>query len=62
MAASRSVSAICCENDAAVAFIDGKCSLIIAGDSPDARVWLFDKDNDFKRVDLTQHPEIVERL
>ena len=61
-ASSRSVSAICCENDAAVMFRDGKCSLLIAGDSPDARVWFFDKDNDFKRVDLTQHPEIVERL
>ncbi len=62
VASTRTVSSICCENDAAVAFIDGKCSLIAAGDSPDARVWYFDAQDGYRRLDLTQHPEIVEKL
>lgn len=62
VASTRKESAICIENDAAISFIDGKCELIIAGDSPDARVWFFDAEDGYKRYDLTQHPEIVARL
>lgn len=59
---TRKLSGIACENESAICYIDGKWSTLISGNRPDARVWFFDKDDNFKRYDLTQHPEILERL
>ncbi len=56
------LSSICCENDTAIQYIDGKWSLRIASNRPDARVWFFDATDGYKRYDLRQHPEILERL
>ena len=56
------LSSICCENDTAIQYIDGKWSLRIAARRPDARVWFFDANDGYKRYDLRQHPEILERL
>ena len=56
------LSSICCENDTAIQYIDGVWSLRIAERRPDARVWFFDAENGYKRYDLRQHPEILERL
>ena len=56
------LSSICCENETAIQFIDGKWSLRIASRRPDARVWFFDAADGYKRYDLRQHPEILEIL
>ena len=56
------LSSICCENETAIQYIDGVWSLRIAARRPDARVWFFDAENGYKRYDLRQHPEILERL
>lgn len=55
-------SAIACENETAICYIDGKWSVMVSSSRPDGRVWFFDKEDNFKRYDLTQHPEILERL
>ena len=56
------LSSICCENDTAIQYIDGKWSLRIASRRPDARVWFFDAADGYKRYDLRQHPEILDTL
>lgn len=56
------LSSICCENDTAIQYIDGKWSLRIAGNRPDARVWFFDAEDGYRRYNLREHPEILERL
>ena len=56
------LSSICCENDTAIQYIDGKWSLRVAERRPDARVWFFDASDGYKRYDLRQHPEILETL
>lgn len=56
------LSSICCENDTAIQYIDGKWSIRVAARRPDARVWFFDAADGYKRYDLRQHPEILERL
>ncbi|MBQ7688129.1 MAG: Type 1 glutamine amidotransferase-like domain-containing protein [Clostridia bacterium] len=56
------LSSIACENETAVCYIDGKWSLMIASARPDARVWFFDASDGYRRCDLRQHPEILERL
>ena len=55
-------SSIACENETAICFIDGKWSVMVSKARPDARVWFFDAEDNYKRYDLTQHPEILERL
>ncbi len=59
---TRGVSAIACENETAICYIDGKWSVMVASARRDARAWFFDADDGFRRYDLTQHPEILERL
>lgn len=59
---TRSRSAIACENETALVYSDGKYSLLIASSRPDARVWFFDANDGFKRYDLREHPEILEKL
>ncbi|MBQ6163488.1 MAG: Type 1 glutamine amidotransferase-like domain-containing protein [Clostridia bacterium] len=61
-AATRSVSSIACENEAALCYIDGKYSVMVSSARPDARVWFFDAGDGYKRFDLREHPEILERL
>ncbi len=56
------LSTIACENDTALCYIDGKYSVKISPKRPDARVWFFDANDGYKRYDLTQHPEILEKL
>lgn len=56
------LSTIACENDTALCYIDGKYSLRICPHRPDARVWFFDANDGYRRYDLTQHPEILEKL
>ena len=56
------MSTIACENDAAVCLIEGKWSLRISPDRPDARAWFFDAEDGYRRFDLRAHPEILERL
>ena len=61
-AAKTPLSSVCCENETAIQYTDGKWSLRIANRRPDARVWFFDAESGYKRYDLRQHPEILERL
>ena len=61
-ASKTPLSTIACENNTALCYIDGKYSIKIASDRPDARVWFFDAEDGYKRYDLRQHPEILERL
>ena len=61
-AAKAKYSSICCENDTAICFIDGKWSIKIASRKPDARVWFFDANDGYKRYNLVEHPEILEKL
>ncbi|MBQ7639258.1 MAG: Type 1 glutamine amidotransferase-like domain-containing protein [Clostridia bacterium] len=56
------LSSICCENETALQYIDGKYSLMISSNRPDARVWFFDAEDGYKRYDLRQRPDILERL
>ena len=56
------ISTIACENDTAVCYLNGKWSLRISPERPDARAWFFDAGRDYERFDLTSHPEILERL
>ena len=59
---TRKISSIACENEAAICYIDGKWSVMVSSARPDARVWFFDAEDNYKRYDLRQHPEILERL
>lgn len=59
---TRKISGIACENDTALCFIDDKRYILTSGIRPDARVWFFDANDNFKRYDLKQHPEILEKL
>lgn len=56
------LSSICCENETAIANIDGKWQVMTATERPDARVWFFDAEDGYRRYDLREHPEILERL
>ena len=56
------LSSICCENDTAIQYIDGKWSLRIAANRPDARVWFFDAQNGYRRFDLRSRPDLLEQL
>ncbi len=59
---SRNISAIACENDAAICFVDDKRYILHSPERVDARVWFFDKDQDFKRIDLDANPDVLARL
>ncbi len=59
---TRKVSSIACENETALCLIDGKYSIMISSKRPDARVWFFDANDNYKRYNLCEHPEILERL
>ncbi|MCR5523596.1 MAG: peptidase E [Clostridia bacterium] len=56
------LSTVACENDTAICCSGGKYSLIISEKRPDARVWFFDAQDNYKRYDLTAHPEILEKM
>lgn len=56
------MSSICCENEAAVVYIDGKYSIMSSSARPDATAYFFDAEDNYKRYDLKEHPEILERL
>ncbi|MBR5742276.1 MAG: Type 1 glutamine amidotransferase-like domain-containing protein [Clostridia bacterium] len=56
------ISTIACENETAICFLDGKWSVRVSPARPDARVWFFDKERNYERIDLTAHPEILEKL
>jgi len=56
------MSSICCENEAAICWFDGKLSVMSSSRKPDATAYFFDAENDFRRYDLKEHPEILERL
>lgn len=56
------LSSIACENDTAFVCRDGKYSIMICPKRPDAKVWFFDANDNYKRHDLTAEPEILERL
>lgn len=58
----RNISAIACENDAAVCFVDDRRYILHSPERADARCWFFDANDDFKRYDLDAHPEILEKL
>lgn len=60
--ASRSISGIACEDDAAICCADGRWYLLISPARPEAKCWLFDARDHFRKIDLTAHPEILERL
>ncbi len=59
---SRSVSAIACENEAAICFIDSERYVLHSPARPDARCWFFDADDDFRRYDLDINTEILKKL
>lgn len=59
---TRSISGIGCENEAAVCFIDDKRYLISATRRIDARAFLFDINDGFKRKDLTNKSKLLENL
>lgn len=56
------LSSIACENETAICYIDGKWSVMVSTARPDGRVWFFDANDNYKRYDLRQHPEILEKL
>lgn len=56
------LSSICCENEAALVYIDGKYSVLSSARKPDATAYLFDANNGYKRYDLKEHPELLEKL
>ena len=62
VAPTRGISSIACENETAICYIDGKWSVMVSSARPDGRVWFFDAEDNYKRYDLTQHPEILEKL
>ena len=59
---SRKISSIACENDAAICFVDDKRYILHSPERPDARCWFFDAEDDYRRIDLDAHPEVLERL
>ncbi len=59
---TRAISSIACENEAAICYIDGKWSIMASSARPDARAWFFDANDHFRRSNLREHPEILERL
>ena len=56
------LSTVCLENNTALCYIDGKYSVKVAGDRPDARAWFIDANDGYKRYNLIEHPEILERM
>ena len=44
-------SGLALENETAFLYIDGKTEVLVADARPDARVWFFDKENDFIRTE-----------
>ena len=56
------MSTIACENETAICLIDGKWSVRVSANRPDARAWFFDAEDGYRRYDLLAHPEILERL
>lgn len=56
------MSSLCCENEAAICFIDGKYSIRSSKARPDATAYFFDAEDNFKRYNLKEHPEILEKL
>lgn len=56
------LSSICCENEAAIVYIDGKYSVMPCSKKPDATAYFFDAKDGYKRYDLREHPEILEKL
>lgn len=61
-ASQTSLSSIACENETAIAYIDGEWSVMISGARPDARVWFFDSKDGYRRYDLREHGEILKKL
>ena len=59
---TRNISAIACENEAAICFIDDNRYILHASICPDARCWFFDANDGYKRYDLELHPEILAKL
>ena len=56
------IPSIALENDVAICFENGRCSLLHSPERIDARAWYFDPEQGGKRFDLDAHPEILERL
>ena len=61
-ASDAGMSVIACENETALCYIGGKYTILKSGARPDASVWFFDAANNYERLDLTKHPEILEKL
>lgn len=58
----QKLSAIACENDAAICFVDDKRYLLKSPERVDARCWFFDANDNFKRYDLDANPDILNSL
>ena len=56
------LSTIACENETAICYIDGKWSVRVSSARPDGRVWFFDAADGYRRLDLRQRPDVLERL
>ena len=59
---TRTRSAIACENQAAICFIDDQRYILHSPNRVDSRCWLFDASDRFKRIDLTAHPDVLAGL
>lgn len=57
---TRSISGLAIEDGAALCLIDGKNSIFTSHGTE--TVWFFDANDNFKKYDLRQHPEILENL
>ncbi len=56
------LSAIACENETALVYHDGKYDLLISHARPDARVWFFDANKNYERINLREHPDLLKQL
>lgn len=59
-ARTRNISSVACENGAALCLSpEGNC---IVNDERDAKCWYFDAEDNYKKYDLSEHPEILAKL
>lgn len=59
---TRDVSGLALENDAAICFIDDKRYVLTSKKRTDARCFLFDREKNFERIDLTADMQVLNRL
>ncbi len=57
---TRTLSGIACDNGAGFCFVDGKFYTVCGNEDGDC--FLYDINDNYKKINLTQHPEVLETL